>query len=103
MTIATAARAAIWLFVDMIISPLFCDVDKSPDPSFNHPILGRGLTGAHDHDTRIAVQNSFSRHHDRVIAARLGEEGQFINRLAAGFRLNGSVPSQSRDEVRRFV
>jgi hypothetical protein len=32
MTIATAARAAIWLFVDMIILLFYCDVDKSPDP-----------------------------------------------------------------------
>jgi hypothetical protein len=32
MTIATAARAAIWLFVDMIISSLFFDVEKSLDP-----------------------------------------------------------------------
>jgi hypothetical protein len=32
----------------------------------------------------LRFENSCSRHHDLVIAARLGEESQFMDRLVAG-------------------
>jgi hypothetical protein len=58
---------------------------------FNHPIPGAWAHGGYVTMTlELRFENSCSSHHDFVIDARLGEGSQFMDRLVADFRPNGS-------------
>jgi hypothetical protein len=51
---------------------------------------GVGSRGYMTMTLELRFENSCGRHHDLVIAARLGEGSEFMDCLVVGFRSNGS-------------